>query len=91
MARPIKELGPKFVSSKDIPEHLSEALAAYRHKNECGAFDGGRNRAVAPPPFRDQHRASDVLRASIILSNVCNTFGLPLSELEQWVPVRSPK
>lgn len=70
-----------FVPSTAIPDWMVEKVAKTAHSRGCGSFDGGRNRAVAPPRFVDSHRDLDLVWASIHLADICNSLKITPDQL----------
>lgn len=68
----------KFVSSKDIPAEMAEAVAHWGHKRGCGVFNG---RGTSSEPFKGAHRDSDMVWASIHVADVCNALHITVGRL----------
>lgn len=66
----------KFVSSRDVPNAMAEAVALWAHKRGCTTFDG-----TPCASFKGSHRAGDVTWASIHLADVCNALHITLADL----------
>ena len=71
-----------FVSSRDVPDSMAEAVARVAHHRGCGSFDGGSgNRLHAAPPFEGSHRRQDVVWASVHIADLCNALKVTPKEL----------
>jgi hypothetical protein len=73
---------PSFVSSRDVPDGMAEAVARVAHHRGCGSFDGGSgNRLHNAPPFEGSHRRQDVVWASVHIADLCNALKVAPKEL----------
>jgi hypothetical protein len=72
-----------FVSSKAVPAWMSERVAEHAHRRGCGTFDGGANRSRPAPPFRDGHKAHDVVWASVHIADLCGALHISIDQLTE--------